>query len=75
MDQELTRSAPARLVAMGFIALILLGNCWFVLTIIGQRLPSWFPLASSVIVSGVIGGGVWLGILALRNHPSDGRSQ
>lgn len=71
IDRELTRSFPARLVATCFIALILLGNCWFVLTIVGYGIPPWFRVASSLAISGGIGGGLWLAGLALRNRASD----
>ena len=47
---------------MSFIVLILLGNCWFVLTVIGWGIPLWFPGVSGVALLGLFGGG--LGLLA-----------
>lgn len=40
--------------------LILVGNCWFVLRVIGQEVPSWVRFASRVATAGVVGGGLLL---------------
>ena len=51
---------PARIVAAGFIALILVGNCLFVLRVIGQEIPEWLRIASRMATAGVIAGGLLL---------------
>ena len=60
MSASRSRSVPARIVAAGFIALILVGNCWFVLRIIGQEIPAWLSAASRVATAAVVGGGLLL---------------
>ena len=67
MDRQLLQSSPARVVALSFVLLILLGNYWFALTVIGQPVPSWFPIASRAAMFGAIGGGLWLAAMAVRN--------
>jgi len=62
----LSRSLPARLLAMSFIVLILLGNCWFVVTMIGQPVPAWLSQMSRLAIYGALVGGSWLAVLALR---------
>jgi hypothetical protein len=68
MDRSRYRSLPARLIALSFIALILLGNCWFVLALIGWRIPQWFSLLSYVAVSMALAGGLWLTAIGLRRR-------
>ena len=51
---------------MSFILLILLGNCWFVVTMIGQPVPWWFPQMSRLAIYGALIGGLWLAALAFR---------
>ena len=60
MSASRPRSLPARIVAAGFIALILVGNCWFVLTVIGQETPAWLRIASRVATAGIVTGGILL---------------
>jgi hypothetical protein len=50
---------------MSFIGLILLGNCWFVVTMIGQPVPAWLPQMSRLAICGALVGGLWLAVLAL----------
>jgi len=66
MNRQLSRSLPAKLVAVSFIVLILLGNCWFVMTMIGQRPPAWFPIVSRMAFYCAVGGGLWLAVLAFN---------
>ena len=70
------RSLPARIVAAGFIALILVGNCWFVLRVVGQEVPAWLRIASRVATAGVIAGGLLLlgAVIAQRLRQRRGRS-
>jgi len=58
---------------MSFIVLILLGNCWFVVTMIGQPVPAWFPQMSRLAIYGAVIGGLWLAVLAFRTrlNPED----
>jgi hypothetical protein len=55
-----SRSLPARIVAAGFVVLILVGNCWFVLRVIGQEIPAWLGAVSRMATAGVLGGGLLL---------------
>ena len=55
-----SRSLPARIVAAGFIVLILVGNCWFVLRVVGQEIPAWLGAVSRMATAGVLGGGLLL---------------
>lgn len=68
MEIRSARSLPARIVAMSFIVLILLGNAWFVLTIIGQSVPGWIRTASHLAVAGVLIGGALLTTLIARER-------
>jgi hypothetical protein len=68
MDRSRYRSLPARLVALSFIALILLGNCWFVLALIGWRIPPWFRALSHVAVLTALAGGLWLAVIGMRKR-------
>jgi hypothetical protein len=42
MNSKLRKSWATKSVAIGFIALTLLGNYWIVLVITGQKTPQWF---------------------------------
>jgi hypothetical protein len=68
MDRSVYRSLPARLIAASFIALILLGNCWFVLAVIGWRIPAWFSMLSQIALSTACAGGLWLTAIGVRRR-------
>ena len=69
MDPHLRQSPWARLTAVGFIVLILLGNYWFVLVVTAAPVPLWFERAfygtviaiglsgTGLLVRGLLGGG------------------
>jgi len=40
--------------------LILVGNCSFVLSVLGQETPSWLRIVSRAATTGVVGGGLLL---------------
>jgi protein-S-isoprenylcysteine O-methyltransferase Ste14 len=66
MGRHLRHTPPARIVALSFVLLILLGNVWFVLAVIGWEIPSWFQVASRIGLCGALVGGFWLVVLAVR---------
>jgi hypothetical protein len=68
MDRSLYRSLPTRLIALSFVALILLGNCWFVLALIGWRTPAWFSVLSQIALSTACAGGLWLTAIGIRKR-------
>jgi hypothetical protein len=66
MDRQLLRSLPARIIAACFAVLILLGNCWFVVVLLGWEIPGWVASMSRLAVTGVVGGGIGLLLLVVR---------
>jgi len=66
MEHDDRHTLPARVVASSFIVLILLGNCWFVLTLIGWLIPAWFSGATVLAVLGLLAGGLGFLAQALR---------
>jgi hypothetical protein len=59
MRQDIRSSIWARLLALSFIVLILLGNVWFVLFVTGQRAPVWLYS----ILAGTMGSALLFGVL------------
>jgi hypothetical protein len=67
MNGSVTRSFPARIVAISFVVLILLGNGWFVLAVNGWQIPGWFRVMSKGAVLTALMGGLWLAALGVRS--------
>ena len=68
MRQELRLSLPARLTALSFIVLIVIGNLWLLEGLLGKSPPRWLQLGFLLGCGGVLVGGVGLGFVAWRLH-------
>ena len=66
LDQELRRSLPARIAAIGFILVIIFGNLWLALALIASRAPDWISVGFAVGIATALTGGVGLAWLRLR---------
>ena len=60
MQAHIRRSLAAKIVAIGFIVLILMGNFLFVWQIGGQEPKEWTRVAGLAGLAMVLGGGVFL---------------
>jgi len=67
MRPNLRRSFASKVVAISFIALILLGNYWVVLALTGSPLPGWLYDAGVLSTAGVLAGGIGLLVTAIIN--------
>jgi hypothetical protein len=45
-----------------------LGNCWFVLALIGWRTPPWFHALTQVAVFTALAAGCWLTVIGVRKR-------
>lgn len=61
-------SLAARVTAIGFITLILLGNFWVIRAVTGSPIPSWFPVISLIGILTVFTGGTILAIGFMRRY-------
>ncbi len=78
MAPELRRSLPTRLVAIAFIAMILLGNYWLVERLLGQPAPGWLSasFALAILTAGVGGCGMMFVAWKLgRSQPSEAEDE
>lgn len=55
-----TRYLSRKVTAIGFIALILLGNYWVVMTIVGAPMPDWYIPAATAATSLTVAGGIMM---------------
>lgn len=71
MQASLRKSWPARLSALGFIAVIVFGNVWATYGITNQPVPQWLGVAMMAAIGLTLTGGA--GLMALivwrKLHP------
>lgn len=74
MGEELRKSWAARATAIGFIIEILLGNVWFVFTIIGGEPPRYIMDGISLCAVYILFCAVWMGVtmFQIKQQPDDG---
>lgn len=69
-NAQLRKSFPAKLTAIGFIGLILLGQFWLVYLMMGREGPQWIGYAMQVSLVAVILGGIGLLGIKLFGKPA-----
>lgn len=65
MQAALRHSRPARVVAVGFIAMIFFGNLWLVQALLGQAAPDWMRHGFAFGLVACLLGGIFLLALAV----------
>lgn len=63
MQDSLRKSWPARLSALGFILVVLLGNVWLTFGLTKEPIPTWLGIGMAVAIGLTLLGGV--GLVAL----------
>ena len=62
MRIEIRQSPPARVVALCFIFIVILGNIWVTYAIVGLEPPVWVQVAFPWVILATFLGGLWLAI-------------
>lgn len=70
LDRKLRQSWPARVAAIGFIVLILVGNVWATHLLLGNQIPQWIGYGFAVAIAVSLAGGLGLAALALKRQMS-----
>ena len=66
MKDELKKTTSAKFVAIGFIAMVLLGNYWFTMSILGKDIPPIFYNLIELVTAWTIISGACLLLAAYK---------
>lgn len=68
MKSYLRRSLFTKAVALGFIVMILLGNAWLVLFLVGQSGSVWLSYSFAACMGWTILAGFGMGLRMIQHH-------
>ena len=60
MRSALRRSPPARVVAVCFILIVILGNIWVTYAVVGREPPAWVQMSFPWVILSTLVAGLWL---------------